>query len=146
MKKHMSMSDETRESKIKSDFPKILNCVNKLATSLLKDVEITAENNTDGECIINCKKWGVSITPVIHQQETIGSLIDCLAWQVYAENYTPATRWEPANHDVEEVGKPLQVQPAALLFIQTIFNRMVWSAAENLTYENIDGTMTLWDE
>lgn len=133
MKKVISMSDEARESKIKSEFPEILRLVNKLASSFLKDAEITV----DDEHIICCKNWGVSIVPVVHQQETIGSLIDCVAWQVCVETYNHATRWEPESHDVAEVGKPLQVQPAAFLFIKTIFDRMVWSAAENLSYENI---------
>ena len=40
MKKVISMSDEARESKIKSEFPEILRLVNKLASSFLKDAEI----------------------------------------------------------------------------------------------------------
>ena len=135
MKKHILMSEEARESQIKLGLDKILSYVNKLASSFFKDIEITIEDSEFGDCepIINCKQYGVSIMPVVRQRETIGSMIDCIAWQVGIETYTHATYWEPEVYDVSDVGEPLLLESgAAFMFIKTIFGRMVDFAADSL--------------
>ena len=121
--RHEKMSEEKQKEIIEKEFPIILNLIKKLASNHLKfgtDIVITAQHN-----MIYCAKWGVSISPKIYEIRSIGKFIDFLGWEVMVYSYQYASYWEEESHKEEPVAQPLPLNEAALLFIKTVFGRIL---------------------
>ena len=72
----------------------------------------------DGNIQFDC----VGLCPVIFESKRIGAIEEKAGWQVFIEEYTPETRWEPGCHSLIEVGEPNLWQNVLPLFLKTVFD------------------------
>jgi len=99
--------------------------VQEAVAKLMPDekVELVQTNAASGNVEISIVGYygGVTLDPVIYEQETIGQVVERAAWQVTTWHSYPDTRTEPGGVDDCPIGTPTNYAQAAVLFVETLF-------------------------
>lgn len=129
--RYVPMSAEDAMAKHNEELPKAFAMAEEALRQLLPNECIKI--NHDGA--IEGFAGGVSLDPVVYERKGIGCVREMAGWQVHVLRYTCATRHQPEEIDLVEVGSPSNWIAGVQLFVETIFKEISSSYWQHLADE-----------
>lgn len=133
--RYVPLSAEDAMAKHNEELPKAFAMAEEALRQLLPNESIKI--NHDGA--IEGFSGGVSLDPVVYERKGR----EMAGWQVHVLHYTCATRHQPEEIDLVEVGSPSNWIAGVQLFVETIFKEISSSYWQHLADE---AHAKAWDE
>lgn len=114
IKEYVELPEGAAEMTHAEQLPLVLAMTQEAIEALMPGTEIKVVEGS-------LSAYGLTLDPVVYEQETIGQFIERAGWQVTFWKHYSATRWEPEESVDCPIEGPLHWNLAVQLFVRSIF-------------------------